>query len=1017
MTEAGRPLPHESARGHVTGEARYTDDLTGRFPNLLHAWPVVSPHAHARITSIDHAPALAEAGRGHGPDRGGCAGQERHRRGSPRRAALSSRGDVSQPTRGMGPGRDGGGGPARRRAGRRSSTSRCRPSCRSSRRLPPSSYLTEPLRLSRGDVSALTSSALVFDGELAIGGQEHFYLETQCAIAWLDESGGVSLHSSTQHPSETQDVVARVLGLSRNQVTVECLRMGGAFGGKEVQANPFAAVAALGAWKTGRPVRVRLTRAARHRDDRQAPSLSGALLGRLCQPTAASRRCDSPSTPTAAGAWICPSRSCGARSSTATTPIGCRPSRPIGRVCLTHKTSQTAFRGFGGPQAMVVIEDILSQAAHRLSLPPDLVRERNLYRDGDTTHYGQEVGDAGRLAIVWSELKRTSDFAARRSGIDAFNAAHPHRKRGLAITPVKFGISFTATFFNQAGALVLVYRDGSVQVSHGGTEMGQGLFTKVQQIAADSLGVPLAQVRMMPTRTDKVPNTSATAASAGTDLNGAAVMDACAQIRSRLSDVAADLLAHGGGRRRIQRRRRVGRQDGRCRSAICAKRRTTGASRSSRRASTARPASTSIRRPGAAVRSTTLPSARRSRRSRSTDSPASTGCSGPTSCRTSAIRSRRSSIAARSKAVSSRAWAGSRSRSCSGTRTGGSRPAAHPPTSCRRGPSCPTLSRSTFWRTPPQPGVVFGSKAVGEPPLMLAISVREALRDAVVGVRPERQRRPRLSGHTRAGVLRGTPRPRRAAGAPMSAGELLRATLFHTPANPFHDARALQCHTDGGLLVRDGRIVMAGDYRRGAGRGAGRHDDRLARRVSVAGTDRHPRPFPAAADHRQPRAIAARLARAGRASGGGAHGRLRLRAGHGARLRARARVSRHDDGAGVRRALRAGDRGALRTGRGERTADHQRSGAVGSIAPAGAPPVGGRRLSRQHRSHPALPSAAAACSMPSRPDSRSRHRKRCSRCVRRCATSTTACASRPTSTRMSRRSRKCGGCFRGPATI
>jgi xanthine dehydrogenase large subunit len=212
-----------------------------------------------------------------------------------------------------------------------------------------------------------------------------------------------------------------------------------------------------------------------------------------------------------------------------------------GRVCRTHKTSQTAFRGFGGPQAMVAIEDILAQAAQRLSIAPDVIRERNFYRDGHTTHYGQPVEEAGRIERIWQQLKATSEFDARRAGIAAFNAQHEEAKRGLAITPAKFGISFTATFYNQGGALVLIYRDGTVQVNHGGTEMGQGLFTKIRQIAADSLGVDADRIRLMATRTDKVPNTSATAASAGTDLNGAAVADACRQVKARLDAVAADL--------------------------------------------------------------------------------------------------------------------------------------------------------------------------------------------------------------------------------------------------------------------------------------------------------------------------------------------------------------------------------------------------------------------------------------------------------------------------------------------
>jgi xanthine dehydrogenase large subunit len=349
------------------------------------------------------------------------------------------------------------------------------------------------------------------------------------------------VHSSTQHPSETQDVVARVLGVPRHQVTVECLRMGGAFGGKEVQANPWAAIAALGAWKTRRPVRVRLPRI-----------LDMALTGKrhpfLAEYAAGfdgdGRLLALKATLYSDGGW----------SLDLSEPVMWRamfhldnayylPAVDVtGFVCRTHKTSQTAFRGFGGPQGMLVVEDVLDRVARRLSLAPEVVRERNFYREGQSTHYGQPVKDASRIGTIWNELLRTSRFAVRRESVAQFNAAHPHTKRGLAITPVKFGISFTATFFNQGGALVLIYRDGSVQVNHGGTEMGQGLHTKVRQIAAESLGVEVEAIRVMPTRTDKVPNTSATAASASTDLNGAAVADACRQLLARLSPVAGVML-------------------------------------------------------------------------------------------------------------------------------------------------------------------------------------------------------------------------------------------------------------------------------------------------------------------------------------------------------------------------------------------------------------------------------------------------------------------------------------------
>jgi len=540
VTIVGRPVPHESARGHVTGDALYTDDLCGRFRNLLHAWPVCAPHAHARVTELVTGPALEEPGvtavltAADVPGEGNT-GSNRHDEplfpqevmfhGQPVAWVLGETIEAAQ-----------------RGAGRVKAEYTPLPAILTiEQAIEAGSFLTDPLRLANGDMSALASSALRFEGELAMGGQEHFYLETQASIAWIDESGAMSLHASTQHPTETQEVVARVLGLSRHRVTVECLRMGGAFGGKEVQANAYAAIAALGAWKTRRPVSVRLTRQL----DMALTGKRHPYLARYAAGFAADGRIE---------ALRMSLYSDGGWSLDLSEPIMWRalfhcdnayrlPAVEVtGRVCRTHKTSQTAFRGFGGPQGMVVIEEILAQAAQRLSLPVEVVRERNFYRDGDTTHYGQRVEDADRLEIIWKRLKETSGFDARRADVARFNAQHVHHKRGLAITPVKFGISFTATLFNQGGAVVLIYRDGSVQVNQGGTEMGQGLFTKIQQIAADGLGVTLERVRVMSTRTDKVPNTSATAASAGTDLNGAAVADACAQLRARLATVASALL-------------------------------------------------------------------------------------------------------------------------------------------------------------------------------------------------------------------------------------------------------------------------------------------------------------------------------------------------------------------------------------------------------------------------------------------------------------------------------------------
>jgi xanthine dehydrogenase large subunit len=536
----GAEVPHESADAHVTGAALYTDDLVARYPALLHAWPVLAPHAHARVTRLDASPALqcpdiVTVLTGADVPGEGDTGPARHDEplfpveilfhGQPVAWVLGSSLEAAQ-----------------RGAAAVVVDYEVLPAILTiDEAIAQDAWLAGPFRITRGNMAALETSAVRCTGELRIGGQEHFYLETQAAIAWVDETDGVALQCSTQHPTETQAIVARVLDLPAHQVTVECLRMGGAFGGKETQANAWAAVAALGAWKTRRPVRVRLPR---HLDialtGKRHPYLArydaGFSVDGVLQALRLALWSD--------GGW----------SLDLSTAIMWRslfhcdnayhvPAVDVvGHVCQTHKTSQTALRGFGGPQAMVVIEDALSQAAARLGLAGETIRERNFYRPGDTTHYGQTVDGAERMTTIWHSLAQTSALQPRRLEIEAFNAAHPHVKRGLAVTPAKFGISFTATLFNQAGALVLVYRDGSVQVNHGGTEMGQGLFTKIRQIAAESLGVTADRIRLMPTRTDKVPNTSATAASSGTDLNGAAVVDACRQLLDRLADVAAPLL-------------------------------------------------------------------------------------------------------------------------------------------------------------------------------------------------------------------------------------------------------------------------------------------------------------------------------------------------------------------------------------------------------------------------------------------------------------------------------------------
>jgi len=536
----GEAIPHESASLHVTGAALYTDDLVIRTKDVLHAHPVQAPHAHALVTRLNPRPALDvpgvvrvltradvpglnDAGTKHDeplfPDEVMFFGH----------AVCWVLGETLEA--------------ARRGAAVVEVDYEPLPSLISVREaIDAESFQGAAPRMERGDVEAgLARSEHVFSGEIDLAGQEHFYLETHAALALVDEAGQIFVQSSTQHPTETQEIVAHVLGLHSHEVTVQCLRMGGGFGGKEMQPHGFAAIAAIGAVLTGRPVRLRLTR-------NQDMTMSGKRHGFHAQWRvgfdAEGRLQALDATLTSDGGW----------SLDLSEPVLARALchidnaywipdvRVNGRISRTNKTSQTAFRGFGGPQGMLVIEDILGRCAPLLGLDAATLRRRNFYAPGQSTPYGQPVRHADRAAAAWEQVLTTSDFVARTEQIRRFNAEGADTKRALAITPVKFGISFNLTAFNQAGALVHVYKDGSVLINHGGTEMGQGLHTKMLQVAATALGIPLAKVRLAPTRTDKVPNTSATAASSGADLNGGAVKHACEQIRERLAEVAAARL-------------------------------------------------------------------------------------------------------------------------------------------------------------------------------------------------------------------------------------------------------------------------------------------------------------------------------------------------------------------------------------------------------------------------------------------------------------------------------------------
>ena len=407
----------------------------------------------------------------------------------------------------------------------------------------------------RGDVNAAIDAAPHrLEGQLNIGGQEHFYLEGQAALAIPGEAGEMHVHTSTQDPTEVQHIVARVLAMPDAFVTAETRRMGGAFGGKESQAAQTAALAALAARVTGRPCKLRLDRdddfvmtGKRHdfRADWRVGFNDAGVIDAYDVMLNARCGCSVDLSPGvvdramfhAANAYYLP-----------TVAVATRRLK-------TNTVSATAFRGFGGPQGMLAIERVMDAIAHATGRDPLDVRKANLYRPGgDLTPYGMKVEDPDVLVELIERLEKSSDYRARRAAIAAENASDPIIRRGIALTPIQFGISFTLIHMNQAGALVHVYQDGSVHLNHGGTEMGQGLFTKVAQVVAEEFGIPLDWVRITATNTAKVPNASPTAASSGSDLNGMAAQIAARAIKDRMVafameeyGVARDLVSFRDG--------------------------------------------------------------------------------------------------------------------------------------------------------------------------------------------------------------------------------------------------------------------------------------------------------------------------------------------------------------------------------------------------------------------------------------------------------------------------------------
>ena len=558
----GLDQPHESARAQVAGAATYVDDIP-EVRGTLYAAPILSTVAHGTLRGVDSRIAQAMPG-----VRGVILASDIP--GDPMLAAFA--GDepifaidsVQHIGQVIGLVVADSVMQARHAARKVQLDITALPAILTVQdALAAQSYVLPPVFVQRGDAAqALARAPHTLKGTLEVGGQEHFYLEGQIAYALPQEQNQWLIYASTQHPGEVQHWVAHALGLDNHAVRVECRRLGGGFGGKETQAGHLAVWAAVAAAKLKRPVKLRLDR-----DDdfmvtgkRHPFSYDYTVgfddTGRLC------------------GLKLMMAAHCGF-SADLSGPVADRAIFHVDNGyfledveiasyrCKLHTQSHTAFRGFGGPQGMIVTETILSDIARHLGLDPLEVRQRNLYSDEalahpaqpgarrDTTHYGMQVED-NILQPLLSKLELSAHYRRRLEAISSYNASSPVIQRGIAITPVKFGISFTATLFNQAGALVHVYLDGSVQVNHGGTEMGQGLNTKVAQLVADELGVPFARVLSTASDTSKIPNASATAASAGTDLNGRAAQFAARNVRDNLAQFVGGLDGCGAGAIRFE---------------------------------------------------------------------------------------------------------------------------------------------------------------------------------------------------------------------------------------------------------------------------------------------------------------------------------------------------------------------------------------------------------------------------------------------------------------------------------
>ena len=539
VTGVGKSVKHDSAPKHVSGEAVYVDDRL-EFPNQLHVYARMSDRAHARILSIDTSPCYQIPGVAIAITSKDVPGQLDIGAVMPGDPLLAD-GKVEFV-----------GQPVIAVAAESLETARkaAMAAIIEYEDLEPVLDVVDALRKQhfvldshthkRGDsAAALATAPRRLQGTLHIGGQEHFYLETQISSVMPTEDGGMIVYTSTQNPTEVQKLVAEVLGVSMNKIVIDMRRMGGGFGGKETQAAGPACMCAVIAHLTGRPTKMRL------------PRMEDMIMTGKRHPFYVEYDVGFDDEGMLHGIQIDLAGNCGYSPDLSGSIVDRAMFHSDnayylgdvtinGHRCKTNTASNTAYRGFGGPQGMVAIEEIMDAVARELGKDPLDIRKRNYYgkTERNITPYYQTV-EHNMLEEMTAELEASSEYARRREEIRAFNASSPILKKGLSLTPVKFGISFTASFLNQAGALVHVYTDGSIHLNHGGTEMGQGLNTKVAQVVAEVFQVDIERIQITATNTDKVPNTSPTAASSGTDLNGKAAQNAALTIKQRLIEFAA----------------------------------------------------------------------------------------------------------------------------------------------------------------------------------------------------------------------------------------------------------------------------------------------------------------------------------------------------------------------------------------------------------------------------------------------------------------------------------------------